>query len=52
MDLVIAFILTVGAAAIIIPFWNVLVVSFATQKEYADHPLMLFDCAAWYGSRI
>ncbi len=42
MDLVIAFILTVGAAAIIIPFWNVLVVSFATQKEYADHPLMLF----------
>lgn len=42
MDLVIAFILTVGAAAIIIPFWNVLVVSFATQKEHADHPLMLF----------
>ncbi len=42
MDLLIAFILTVGAAAIIIPFWNVLVVSFATQKEYADHPLMLF----------
>lgn len=42
MDLLIVFILTIGAAAIIIPFWNVLVVSFATQKEYADHPLMLF----------
>lgn len=42
MDLLIAFMLTIGAAAIIIPFWNVLVVSFATQKEYADHPLMLF----------
>lgn len=41
-DLLIAFLLTVGAAAIIIPFWNVFVVSFATQKEYADHPLMLF----------
>lgn len=41
-DLLIAFVLTVGAAAIIIPFWNVFVVSFATQKEYADHPLMLF----------
>lgn len=41
-DIFIAFILTIGAAAIIIPFWNVFVVSFATQKEYADHPLMLF----------
>ena len=39
MDLLIAFILTVGAAAIIIPFWNVLVVSFATQKEYAAQPV-------------
>lgn len=42
MDIVLAFLLSIGAMIIIIPFWNVLVVSFATQKEYADNPLMLF----------
>lgn len=34
--------LTLGALIILIPFWNVLVVSFATPKEYADNPLMLW----------
>lgn len=42
MDIVLAVLLSIGAMIIIIPFWNVLVVSFATQKEYADNPLMLF----------
>lgn len=42
LDILLALLLTAGALLIIIPFWNVLVVSFATQKEYADHPLMLF----------
>lgn len=42
LDIVLAVLLFIGAMIIIIPFWNVLVVSFATQKEYADNPLMLF----------
>lgn len=42
LDVVLAVFLSIGAMIIIIPFWNVLVVSFATQKEYADNPLMLF----------
>lgn len=42
MDVIIVAVLTLGAIMIIVPFWNVLVVSFATQKEYADNPLMLF----------
>ncbi|MFF2910930.1 carbohydrate ABC transporter permease [Paenibacillus sp. NPDC057934] len=42
MDYVIFAILTVGALAILIPFWNVIMISFSTQKEYADNPLMLF----------
>lgn len=42
MDILLAVLLTLGAVAIIVPFWNVLVVSFATQKEYVDNPLMLF----------
>lgn len=42
LDIVLAVLLSIGAMIIIIPFWNVLVVSFATQKEYADNPLMLF----------
>lgn len=42
LDIVIFIILTLCAVAIIVPFWNVLVVSFSTQKEYADNPLMLF----------
>ena len=27
---------------IIIPFVNAIAISFATQKEYVDNPLMLF----------
>lgn len=42
LDAVFLVILTLGALAIILPFWNVLVVSFSTQKEYALNPLMLF----------
>lgn len=42
LDIGLAVLLSIGALVIIIPFWNVLVVSFATQKEYADNPLMLF----------
>lgn len=42
LDIVLAVLLSIGAMIIIIPFWNVLVVSFATRKEYADNPLMLF----------
>ena len=42
LDVVLFLFLTVAALTIIIPFWNVLVVSFSTQKEYADNPLMLF----------
>ena len=42
LDIGLAVLLSIGALMIIIPFWNVLVVSFATQKEYADNPLMLF----------
>lgn len=41
-DIILAIVLTLGAIMIIAPFWNVLVVSFASQKEYADNPLMLF----------
>ncbi len=42
LDVFFIIFLTIGALAIIVPFWNVLVVSFSTQKEYADNPLMLF----------
>ncbi|MEK4881805.1 MULTISPECIES: carbohydrate ABC transporter permease [Paenibacillus] len=42
MDYVIFIILSVGALAILIPFWNVIMISFSTQKEYADNPMMLF----------
>ncbi|GGF59314.1 putative ABC transporter permease protein YtcP [Paenibacillus albidus] len=42
MDYVIFVILSLGALAILLPFWNVVMISFSTQKEYADNPLMLF----------
>lgn len=45
LDALLFVLLTLGALAIIIPFWNVLVVSFSTQKEYAQTPLMLFPSA-------
>lgn len=33
MDYVIFVILSVGALAILIPFWNVIMISFSTQKN-------------------
>lgn len=45
LDALLFVLLTLGALAIIIPFWNVLVVSLSTQKEYAQTPLMLFPSA-------
>jgi putative aldouronate transport system permease protein len=42
IDYVIFIILTLGALAILIPFWNVIMVSFSTQKEFADNPMMMF----------
>lgn len=42
IDALIFILLTLLAFTIIIPFWNVLVVSFSSQKEYAQTPLMLF----------
>ncbi|WP_334074274.1 MULTISPECIES: carbohydrate ABC transporter permease [Paenibacillus] len=42
MDAIIFVLLTLGALAILIPFWNVIMISFSTQKEYADNPLMIF----------
>lgn len=32
----------IAALLIIIPFWNVIMISFSTQKEYADNPLLMF----------
>ncbi len=42
LDIFLCVFLSLLALTIIIPFWNVLVVSFASAKEYADNPLMLF----------
>ncbi|NUU80025.1 carbohydrate ABC transporter permease [Paenibacillus xylanilyticus] len=42
LDYVIFAILLVLALMILIPFWNVIMISFATQKEYADNPLLMF----------
>lgn len=42
MDAIIFVILTLSALAILIPFWNVIMISFSTQKEYASNPLMIF----------
>ena len=42
LDVILVLLLSLGALIIIVPFWNVLVVSFASQKEYAENPLMLF----------
>lgn len=50
IDTLIFILLTLGALTIIIPFWNVLVVSFSTQKEYAQTPLMLFPSAPTFES--
>ncbi|OWR28190.1 ABC transporter permease [Saccharibacillus sp. O23] len=42
MDYVIFVILTLGALAILVPFWNVIMISFTTQKEYAANPLLMW----------
>lgn len=41
-DIALFVILLLFAVTIIVPFWNVLVVSFSTQKEATENPLMLF----------
>jgi len=39
----ILFVILLGIALLIlIPFWNVIMISFSTPKEYADNPFMLF----------
>lgn len=40
-DLVILIILVIAALLIVLPFLNVLAISFTTQKAYADTPLLL-----------
>lgn len=42
LDYFLLVLLTVLSLMIIIPFWNVIMISFATQKEYADHPLLMW----------
>ncbi|MFD3270269.1 carbohydrate ABC transporter permease [Paenibacillus dendritiformis] len=42
LDYVIFFLLLIFALLILIPFWNVIMISFSTPKEYADNPLMMF----------
>ena len=41
-DVVIAAFLIICALCVIIPFYNVVVISLATEKEYLERPLMLF----------
>ncbi len=41
-DAIILLTLVIGALAIILPFLNVLAISFTTPKAYADTPLLLF----------
>lgn len=42
LDYVIFFLLLIFALLILIPFWNVIMISFSTPKEYANNPLMMF----------
>ncbi|MEO3946471.1 carbohydrate ABC transporter permease [Gorillibacterium sp. CAU 1737] len=42
MDMIIFVIMLIAALLILIPFWNVIMISISTPKEYADNPLMLF----------
>lgn len=42
LDIFIFIILTLGALSILIPFWNVIMISFATQREYAENPLLMW----------
>ena len=42
VDVLVVTLLTLWVLLIIIPFVNAIAISFATQKEYVDNPLMLF----------
>lgn len=42
MDFAIFITMLIAALLILIPFWNVIMISFSTQKEYADNPLLMF----------
>lgn len=42
LDYMIFAVLLVLALMILIPFWNVIMISFATQKEYAENPFLMF----------
>lgn len=42
LDYFLLVLLTVLSLMIIIPFWNVIMISFATQKEYADNPMLMW----------
>ena len=42
VDIFVVILLTFWMFLIIIPFVNAISISFATQKEYVDNPLMLF----------
>ncbi|EHB65717.1 MULTISPECIES: carbohydrate ABC transporter permease [Paenibacillus] len=41
LDYILLAVLVVLALLIVIPFWNVIMISFSTPKEYADNPLMM-----------
>lgn len=41
-DVIITVILVLCAICVIVPFYNVVVISFATEQEYITNPLMLF----------
>ncbi|ANY73993.1 carbohydrate ABC transporter permease [Paenibacillus ihbetae] len=41
LDYILLAVLLVLALLIVIPFWNVIMISFSTPKEYADNPLMM-----------
>lgn len=42
LDYFLFIVLIIAALMILIPFLNVIAISFATPKEYADNPLMIF----------
>lgn len=44
-DIVIAVIIGCLVAVVVIPFVNTIAISFSTQKEYLDHPLLMFPSA-------
>ena len=42
MDIFVFLVLTLGGIIILFPFWNMLVISFTTQKEYMQTKLLFF----------